>query len=304
MISTTILFLLGGCFGLGMLHAVIPDEHTWPITFAYSVGSTTGRGGMLSSAFFSLAFTGQRAVMSQLVYSAIAVFFVTSDTLNGPVYTVVGAAMAIAGYLILKNRVPHFHPLMRFSKKDLAKHTQEKSRGHAPGDPTVPIHWAMIHGFISGFGVDTGIMTTFVYLTTLPVLAAAGLWEIGWLPGALFGFGTFSVLMVIGFFFGQTLQVAKRFGANRIAAFGRLVGARVLLFGGLAFVFLGPAYYIGFSNYVPVDFGTFVVLLIMIAIAIPVMVLTWREVGKIPLVPEVPTTLETGAKHAAEEHAS
>src|SRR3989442_7591937 len=34
--------LLLGSLGLGMLHGVIPDEHTWPITFSYSVGSATG----------------------------------------------------------------------------------------------------------------------------------------------------------------------------------------------------------------------------------------------------------------------
>ncbi|MDV3293151.1 MAG: hypothetical protein LYZ70_02665 [Nitrososphaerales archaeon] len=282
MIGNSLLFLLGGCFALGMLHGVLPDEHTWPITFAYSVGAATGKGGIRAAQFFSLAFTTQRAIMSQLVYFAVAIFFVTSDTLNGPVYTVVGAAMAIAGFLILKDRVPHFHPLLKLSQKDLAKHTSSESGPEGTQRDAVPAHWAMIHGFISGFGVDTGIMTTFVYLTTLPVLASAGFWQIGWLPGALFGLGTFAVLMVIGFFFGETLQAAKRFGANRIAAFGRLVGARVLLFGGLAFVTLGPAYYFGFGNYVPVDFGTFVVLLVMVAITLPVMLYTWREVGKTP----------------------
>jgi len=299
LVTETIFLLLGGCFALGMLHGVIPDEHTWPITFAYSVGAASGRGGMLSAAFFSLAFTAQRAFMSQLVYSAVAVFLVTSDKLNGPVYTVVGAAMAIAGYLILKNKVPHFHPLMRLFKRDLEKHTHGGQDLNSPVKPTVPFHLAMIQGFISGFGVDTGIMTTYVYLVTLPALAAGGLWEIGWLPGALFGFGTFSVLMVIGFVFGETLQIAKRFGANRIATFGRLVGARVLLYGGLAFVVLGPAYYFGFANYVPLAFGTFVVLLVMVAIAVPVMVLTWREVGKMPL--ETPAVEQPGSSGQAPE---
>ncbi|MDV3244538.1 MAG: hypothetical protein LYZ66_05105 [Nitrososphaerales archaeon] len=280
MITNTLLFLFGGCFALGMLHGVLPDEHTWPITFAYSIGAATGRGGIKAAEFFSLAFTTQRAIMSQIVYFAVAIFFVTSDTLNGPVYTVVGAAMAIAGYLILKDRVPHFHPLLKLSQLDLAKHTSNEIRPNAVQKGAVPVHWAIIHGFISGFGVDTGIMTTFVYLTTLPVLASSGLWEMGWLPGALFGLGTFTVLMVIGFFFGETLQVAKRFGANRVAAFGRLVGARVLLVGGLVFVILGPAYYFGFGNYVPIDFGTFIVLLVMVAITLPVMFYTWREVGK------------------------
>src|SRR5215471_14590090 len=101
MISEVVLFLLGGCFGLGMLHGVLPDEHTWPITFAYSVGAASGKGGMKAGAFFSMAFTTQRAIMSQLVYFAVATFLVTSDKLNGPVYTAVGAAMAVAGFLIL-----------------------------------------------------------------------------------------------------------------------------------------------------------------------------------------------------------
>lgn len=265
-----------------MLHGVLPDEHTWPITFAYSVGAATGRGGIKAAGFFSLAFTTQRAIMSQLIYFAVAVFLVTSDRLNGPVYTAVGAAMAIAGYLILKDKVPHFHPLMKLSQHDLAKHTSAETGPEEGQRGAVPVHWAMIHGFISGFGVDTGIMSTFVYLTTLPVLASTGLWQFGWLPGALFGFGTFAVLMVIGFFFGETLQVVKRFGANRIVAFGRLVGARVLLFGGLMFVVLGPAYYFGFGDYIPVDFGTFIVLLVMVAITLPVMLYTWREVGRSP----------------------
>src|SRR5260370_15591755 len=57
--------LLLGSLGLGMLHGVIPDEHTWPITFSYSVGSATGRGGIRSGIFFSSAFTLQRAIIAQ-----------------------------------------------------------------------------------------------------------------------------------------------------------------------------------------------------------------------------------------------
>lgn len=286
--SLGLVYLLAGCLGLGMLHGVIPDEHTWPITFAYSVGATTGRGGIRSGAFFSAAFTLQRAIMSQLVYFAVAVFFVTSDLLNGPVYIVVGAAMSIAGYLILKNKIPHFHPLMKLSERDLGKHTT--AGGHLKeNEANVPIHWCIIHGFISGFGVDTGIFSAFIYLTALPVLANRGLWEIGWLPGFLFGAGTFLVLMAVGLFFGQTLQVAKRFGTYRVAMFGRLVGARTLLFGGIAFMVLGPPYYFGIENYVPIDFGTFIVLVVMIAIAIPTMIYTWKEVRDLPESP--PLTL-------------
>ncbi len=287
----TLGFLLIGCFGLGMLHGLIPDEHTWPITFAYSVGTTTGRGGIRSAAWFSLAFTVQRAIMSMVVYAALATVIgagglslATSDrSVNGPVYIAVGAAMAIAGYLILSNRVGHFHPFMRLSQRDLARHTA--SPGAAPPtDASVPTHWCLIHGFISGFGTDSSVLSTWIYLTTIALfLVPNHLWFIGWAPGLLFGLGTFLVLMLVGFFFGQTLQIARRAGPNRIAQFGRLVGARTLLYGGVAFVVLGPIYWSGwYHTIVPFDPGQIVVLGLLLGMAIPTMLYTWREVQKLP----------------------
>jgi hypothetical protein len=296
--GSTVLYLLAGCFALGMLHGVIPDEHTWPITFAYSVGTTTGRGGIRSGAFFSAAFTAQRAMMSMIVFLAIAavvgywgINLATGDTfINGPVYIAVGAAMTIAGWLILTERVRHFHPLMRVSKTDLAKHTNPDGTTRAPTG-TVPTHWCVIHGFISGFGTDSGILSIWIYVYTIPVLVGAGLWQIGWLPGALFGLGTFLVLMFIGFFFGETLQVAKRVGPNRIAHFGRLVGARTLVFGGIAFMVFGPLYWSGWYNAnVGFDAGSFIVIVILVLMAVPIMIYTWREVQKLPR--EFPTLVE------------
>ncbi|MDE2274517.1 MAG: hypothetical protein KGL00_10010, partial [Gammaproteobacteria bacterium] len=42
-------------FFLGLIHGITPDEHTWPITFSYSVGSYSSRGGMRAGLLFSLA---------------------------------------------------------------------------------------------------------------------------------------------------------------------------------------------------------------------------------------------------------
>jgi sulfite exporter TauE/SafE len=273
-----------------MLHGVVPDEHTWPITFAYSVGTTTGRGGIRSGAWFSSAFTAQRALMSMIVYLALAAVLgywgfnlATQDAaVNGPVYLAVGVAMVVAGYLILTDRIPHFHPWMRVSQKDLAKHTTGRAPTLEPAS-TVPTHWCVIHGFISGFGTDSGILSTWIYLLTLPFLVSNGLWAIGWLPGALFGLGTFLVLMFIGFFFGETLHLAKRVGPYRVANFGRLVGARLLFLGGLAFIAFSPLYWSGwYSSNITVDPGQFIVVLILVVMAIPTMLYTWREVRKLP----------------------
>ena len=307
--TSTLWYLLAGCFGLGMLHGVIPDEHTWPITFAYSVGTTTGKGGIRSGAWFSLAFTVQRAMMSMIVYLALAAAIglwgfnlATQDTsVNGPVYIAVGAAMAIAGYLILRDKVPHFHPLMRVSQKDLAKHTNPDGTVKVPSGQ-IPTHWCVIHGFISGFGTDSGILSTWIYLLAIPFLVTNSLWQIGWLPGALFGLGTFVVLMFIGFFFGETLQIAKRVGPNRIAQFGRLVGARTLVLGGLAFLAFGPLYWTGwYNNNVNIDAGRFIVILILVVMAIPTMVYTWVEVRKLPR--EFPTHAPVASPKAVEPDA-
>ena len=264
------MLLVGGCFALGMLHGVVPDEHTWPITFSYSVGAATGRGGVLSGAFFAGAFTIQRAIMAQLVYFAVAPFLISDASLNGPVYIVVGVAMALAGFMILRGRLPHWHPLMWVSRRDREKHEDEVGRKGG-----VPVHWALIHGFVAGFGVDVGLFTSFVYFVAVPAMPLAIL---GFLPGAAFGLGTFAVLMVIGLVFGGSLQLAKRWGADRVELFGMKVGARGLLYGGILFSIAGVLYSVGLDRVVPFEFGSLLVFVFMVAIIVPVMVQTWREV--------------------------
>ena len=32
-------------FLFGLLHGILPDEHTWPITFSYAIGGASGRRG-------------------------------------------------------------------------------------------------------------------------------------------------------------------------------------------------------------------------------------------------------------------
>ncbi len=263
--------LLFGSLSLGMLHGVIPDEHTWPITFSYSVGTATGKGGLLSGTYFASAFTLQRAIMSQLVYWAVGSYLAFNDRLNAPVYIIVGLAMAIAGYLILYGKLPHWHPLMWISVRDRAKHASETNPSRR-----VPVHWCLIHGFIAGFGVDTGLFTTFVYLVAVPAMPSSLL---GFAPGAAFGLGTLLMLLLIGTLFGGVLQVARRWGVERVQLFGSRVGARSLLFGGLIFTIAGVLFNFGVEAMLPFDFGNFIVVTFMVGIIVPVMLWTWREVN-------------------------
>src|SRR5207245_4112198 len=144
--------LLLGSLGLGLLHGIIPNEHTWPITFSYSVGSATGRGGMLSGVFFASSFTLQRAIMAQLVYFALASYLAFDESLNAAVYVAVGVAMSIAGYLMLSGKLPSWHPLTRFMRTRGGSHYDEKGVSRQ-----VPIHWCVIHGLLAGFVFDTGL---------------------------------------------------------------------------------------------------------------------------------------------------
>jgi len=266
--------LLLGSLGLGMLHGVIPDEHTWPITFSYSVGSATGRGGMLSGLFFASAFTAQRAIMAQLVYFALASCLAFDEGLNSVVYLAVGVAMSIAGYLILSNRLPSWHPLAHFLRTRGRTHYDEKGASRR-----VPTHWCVIHGFIAGFGVDTGLFTTFVYLVAVPAMPASYL---GFAPGAAFGLGTLAVLLAIGSVFGGVLQIAKKWGPERVQLFGTRVGARSLFYGGIIFVIAGILFRTGLQDTIPLGFGNLIVLAFMIGVIVPVMIVTWREVRQEP----------------------
>ncbi|MDA8433085.1 MAG: hypothetical protein M0Z60_08985, partial [Nitrospiraceae bacterium] len=61
-------------FLFGLLHGILPDEHTWPITFSYAIGGASGREGMKAGLYFAAAFTLQRTLVSELAYLALAPF--------------------------------------------------------------------------------------------------------------------------------------------------------------------------------------------------------------------------------------
>ena len=273
--------LVAVCAGLGVLHGVIPDEHTWPITFNYAVGAASSRGGRKAGAWFSLAFLVQRAIMSEFMFFAFALVLAFDPNVNGPVYIAVGVAMALAGWLILSGRANRWMPHMRFAEKGfLENHRSHEAAAEADlaRGQEMPVHWCLIHGFISGFGQDSGIFTVAIF--TAATLAPNAV--LGWVPGAAFGFGTFCVLMLVGFLFGGAMDIAGRWGKRRVARFGKLVGARSLVAGGLTFAAGGGVFLLGtYGAFQPaIDFGTLLVVITMVVLTVPIMILTWREVKR------------------------
>jgi hypothetical protein len=243
-------------FLLGIVHGITPDEHTWPITFSYAIGSYSTRRGLLAGLIFSSAFTLQRALGSLLAYLALARWMEAANV-DAVVYIIVGLAMALAGAYILRiGRVFHLDLLPAAWSGGRCPHgwecAEDGGAGHERlGDPghLWPGHgdvlaaarglrevtpWmAAIHGFIAGWGF--GAFATILYTVlapSMPNLATA------WLPGAIFGLGTVVVQAAVGALFGGWMR-RRKLPEEVAALVARRVAGNTLLWGGLAFVAAG-----------------------------------------------------------------
>ncbi|CAB1128621.1 DsbD_2 domain-containing protein [Candidatus Hydrogenisulfobacillus filiaventi] len=209
---------LATAFLLGMVHGITPDEHTWPITFSYAIGSYSTRKGLLAGLIFSLAFTLQRALASELAYLALDRWFTMGPTIDYVVYLLVGAAMAVAGFQIMRGR--HWH---LFGSHRAGPETAPDLQDPRPWMPAV-------HGFIAGWGF--GAFAILIYTVLAPAMPDAAL---GWLPGALFGLGTMTIQASAGALFGW---VSRRLGLDPAAVrrVALITAGRTLGWGGLVFV--------------------------------------------------------------------
>jgi hypothetical protein len=261
-------------FVFGLLHGILPDEHTWPITFSYAIGGATGKGGIKAGFYFSAAFTVQRMLIAELSRLAIAPFLV-SPIVNGIVYFLVGLTMSAAGLVVLRrNRYPHLH-------FDLHLHeigqVNQVAMGKDPGPQdsvaAPPAKWTIVHGFIAGFGFGGFAL----FINTVAAPAMPNPW-IGFLPGLFFGVGTMFMLIIIGGLFGTALRLAHSLTAQEIKRIGAQTGGRTLLFGGLLFAVAGALNLLNMERYLPVDVGALLIGLFMAGVALPVLIYSWKDV--------------------------
>ena len=209
-------------FLLGLVHGITPDEHTWPITFSYAVGSHSTRRGLLAGLIFSLAFTAQQALASELAHLGLAHWF-TFEGLDEIVYVIVGIVMAAAGLFVMGRGVlPHLH---------LPGWAPRQAGGAQPRElqPWMPA----VHGFIAGWGLDA--FSVIIYTTLAPAMPSAAT---GWLPGLMFGLGTLCVQGAAGAAFGA--WAARRgLPGEAIRSIALTTAARTLAWGGAAFILYG-----------------------------------------------------------------
>ncbi|MGH8397731.1 MAG: hypothetical protein ACRETA_05745 [Gammaproteobacteria bacterium] len=208
-------------FFLGLIHGITPDEHTWPITFSYSVGSYSSRGGMRTGLLFSLAFTVQRAIASEIAYFALS-WLIPSGHWNYVIYIVVGAVMLVSGWYAV-----HHHRLLHLF------HTHNLDKSEEPR--ALPSYMPLVHGFIAGWG--TGAFALIVYTVLAPAMPSA---YVGFLPGLLFGLGTMVMQILFGALVGAWMA-RRRMADSARAWVARTVAGRTLFWGGIAFILLGLA---------------------------------------------------------------
>lgn len=247
--NVTLLSALIISYLLGIVHGITPDEHTWPITFSYSVGTFSTKGGAKTGLVFSSGFTAQRAILSELSYLALAGVFMTA-TAFGITYIFVGLAMALAGiYIARKGKYLHWHYLeeklgvitgihhrgSEIQREELQhKINPAEVSGDSIDTKPVPVKLALIHGFIAGFGF--GAFALIIYTVLAPSMPSI---YFGFLPGLLFGLGTMTMQVAFGTVFGAWLTRIKNLSKEGIAFVGKTISTYVLEYGGMAFIMAG-----------------------------------------------------------------
>ncbi len=223
---------------LGIVHGITPDEHTWPITFSYAVGSGSTKKGAEVGAIFSLGFTMQRALMSELIFLAFAFGlasfrnFISSPLFFGIVYSIVGFVMYIAGHYV---KYGSFYPHVELDKwigEGLRSKFRHKDTDFYKKD--VKPWMALIHGLIAGFGF--GAFALIIYFVFVPNMPNA---YVAFLPGLMFGLGTMTMQFAFGALFGTWIRKIKKISMKGLQFIARYISSSVLLYGGLAFLIAG-----------------------------------------------------------------
>jgi ABC-type nickel/cobalt efflux system permease component RcnA len=222
-------------FILGILHGATPDEHTWPITFSYAIGSYSTRKGMKAGFAFSAGFTVQRAILTTLGFLGLAAIYKTYN-LDGPVYFIVGIVMAVAGIYVLNKKL---YPHLDIGKKLLGSehHTEYAERvpmhEDEPSPRGVSMRMATVHGLIAGWGFGAySTIITFILAPQVPGLIYAPL------VGLMFGLGTMFMQIMFGALFANIARI-KKLTENQIKHVGRMTAGRTLYYGGIAFAIIG-----------------------------------------------------------------
>jgi hypothetical protein len=177
---------------------------------------------LVAGLIFSLSFTFQRALASELAYLSLDRWFTMGSVVDYVMYVVVGLVMIWAARAILKGY--HWH--LFGSHRD-----HRKNPFSANGEPRDPRRWMpAVHGFVAGWGF--GAFAIMIYTILAPSMPSAA-WA--WVPGAMFGLGTTVIQAAAGGLFGW---ISKRRGLTpeAIRKVALNTAGRTMGWGGVVFV--------------------------------------------------------------------
>lgn len=229
--------------GLGLVHGLVPDEHTWPITIPYALGQENPKKAVLSTIIFTGALTLVWSILTTIV-SIIGNIFL-SEKYNPYVFIFAGLTMVGVAIFVFLPRISsvmckraddeyYSKSLMhRFITRIGCKH-EHGDLGFSEVKMAPPYKAIWIHGLVAAFG--TGFLLVIVYTTalTFPVY-------LGFLPGMLFGLGTMISLSFIGFVVrkGAELGVKDENHLQKRARTLGYIGLYLLLSLGIFMIILG-----------------------------------------------------------------
>ncbi len=229
---------------LGLVHGFTPDEHTWPITFSYAIGSYSSKKGLKAGIIFSLAFTLQRALASELAYLGFSRLY-TFSNINYIVYVIVGFVMLLAGLMIVKKRTIFHYDLPFFKNHHVDDKNNDGANIFSDPRPWMPA----VHGFLAGWGF--GAFAIIIYTILAPATHSAS-WA--WMPGALFGLGTMIMQAMAGLLFGY-IASKRGLSPQAVRRVALKTAGNTLTYGGLAFI-LGGVFGQFFPNIANLSFRT------------------------------------------------
>lgn len=274
---------LFAAIGLGIVHGITPDEHTWPITFSYTIGSYSAKGGRKAGLLFSLSFAVQRAIAAELAYFALTTFQSVARW-NYEIYVVVGGVMVVSGASVLR-RGHAFHLSLRGLKELFVSPPQP-----SPVRSDKGLAWWMplVHGFIAGWGV--GAFAVILYTVLAPAMPSP--W-IAWLPGLLFGLGTAISQVVFGSIAGA-LMARGKMSKSAQQYLARMASIRTLVGSGTGFIVVGMLGIVipqtlnrlSINTPVPVpnldqlDVGFFLAVVVLFSVAVWAFTKTIREIHR------------------------
>ena len=229
--------------GLGIVHGLIPDEHTWPITIPYALGQENTKKAVFSTIIFTGALTLVWSILTTIVSIMGNIFL--SESYNPYVFIIAGLTMlGVALFVFL----PRLNIIMcarvnneSYSKSFIHRFVTKLGCRHVHGDlgftqvkmaPPYKAIW--IHGLVAAFG--TGFLLVIIYTTALTFPA-----YLGFIPGLFFGLGTMVSLSFIGYLVrkGAELGAKTQEQLERRAMKLGYIGLYLLLAMGIFMISLG-----------------------------------------------------------------